>query len=62
MHTSDPFTSYVTACVLPAAATTWMVWSLYLLGTGMAPPWLGAQAASSSAKGIMPMRPPVAAR
>jgi hypothetical protein len=62
MHTSDPFTSFVAACVLPAAATTWMAWSLYLLGTGTTPPWLGAQTASSSAKGITPMCPPVAAR
>ena len=43
MQTTDPFTSFVAACVMPAAAATCMVWSFYLLASGTTPSWLGAR-------------------
>ncbi len=62
MQTFDPFTSFVTTCVLPAATATCMVWSFYLLAIGSPPPWVGGYTASPLAKGSTPIRLPVAAR
>ena len=62
MQTADPFTSFVAACVVPAAAATCMVWSFYLLAAGAAPAWPGSPAASPLARGATPARTPPAAR
>ena len=62
MQTADPFTSFVAACVVPAAAATCMVWSLYLLAAGATPAWPVSPAASPLARGATPARTPTAAR
>jgi hypothetical protein len=62
MQTSDPFTSFVAACVVPAAAATCMVWSFYLLAAGATPAWPGSPAASHLTRGATPARTRAAAR
>ena len=40
MQPADPVTLIVTSCVIPAALTTYLFWSLYLVGTGSTRPEL----------------------
>ena len=75
MQPADPVTLFVASCVMPAALTTYLFWSVYLFGdwcdaAGVAEPAAGSpapalallQTASPLAKGSTPTRLPVAAR
>ncbi len=37
MPPADPVTLFVASCVMPAALTTYLFWSVYLFGTGATP-------------------------